>query len=74
LKIRQLAGWLTHEEAEELRTSLDVLNFIVVDQIDTIIVSIANFPSRLVIKLRVFDARRLQNKSLTLLPHCSTKY
>jgi uncharacterized protein (DUF1778 family) len=24
--IRQLAGWLTHEEAEELRTSLDVFN------------------------------------------------
>ena len=26
LTIRQLAGWLTHEEAEELRTSLDVFN------------------------------------------------
>jgi uncharacterized protein (DUF1778 family) len=25
-KIRQLAGWLTHEEAEELRTSLEVFN------------------------------------------------
>ena len=24
--IRQLAGWLTHEEAEELRASLDVFN------------------------------------------------
>ena len=24
--IRQLAGWLTHDEAEELRTSLDVFN------------------------------------------------
>ena len=24
--IRQIAGWLTHEEAEELRTSLDVFN------------------------------------------------
>jgi len=24
--IRQLAGWLTHEEAEELRISLDVFN------------------------------------------------
>ena len=24
--IRQLAGWLTHEEAEELRTSLAVFN------------------------------------------------
>jgi uncharacterized protein (DUF1778 family) len=24
--IRQAAGWLTHEEAEELRTSLDVFN------------------------------------------------
>ena len=24
--IRQLAGWLTHEEAKELRTSLDVFN------------------------------------------------
>ena len=25
-KIRQLAGWLSHEEAEELRASLDVFN------------------------------------------------
>ncbi len=24
--IRQLAGWLTHEEAKELRTSLEVFN------------------------------------------------
>ena len=24
--IRQLSGWLTHEEAEELRTSMDVFN------------------------------------------------
>ena len=24
--IRQLAGWLTHREAEELRTSLEVFN------------------------------------------------
>jgi len=24
--IRQLAGWLTHEEAEELKKSLDVFN------------------------------------------------
>jgi len=24
--IRQLAGWLTHAEAQELRTSLDVFN------------------------------------------------
>ena len=24
--IRQLAGWLTHQEAEELRTSLDAFN------------------------------------------------
>ena len=24
--IRQLAGWLTHEEAQELRTSLDVFS------------------------------------------------
>ena len=24
--IQQLSGWLTHEEAEELRTSLDVFN------------------------------------------------
>ena len=25
-KIRQLAGWLTHEEAEELRTSLNAFD------------------------------------------------
>jgi predicted DNA-binding protein len=29
--VRQLAGWLTHEEAEELRNSLDVFNHIVED-------------------------------------------
>ena len=33
-----------------------------------------NYPRSLVFNLPVFDARHLQKKSLTLLPHCSIHY